>query len=148
MRTLLLAIVLLFTAGSAFGAGSDAVLGVWKSEGEKSHVEIYKSGSTYCGRIVWLKEPTYTKKEDGPVGQAKTDRNNPDPARQSRPIVGLRIMEGFVAGGENRWENGTIYDPENGKTYRCKMKLAAPDRLEVRGYIGISLLGRTTVWTR
>lgn len=148
MRVMLLYLFLLLTAGTSFAAGPGSVLGVWKTEGEKSHVEISRCGDTLCGRIVWLKEPLYTKDADGPVGKPKTDRNNPNPAKQSLPIVGLKIMDGFVPDGEARWEKGTIYDPENGRTYRCKMKLVSPDRLEVRGFIGISLVGRTTTWVR
>lgn len=147
MKSAIICMAMLLAAGVCRGAGPDDVLGVWKSEGEKSHVEIYKCGGAYCGRIVWLKEPVCDG-SDGPAGAAKTDRNNPDPARKGRPIIGLQIMEGFTAAGGNRWEKGTIYDPENGRTYNCRMKLASPERLEVRGYIGISLVGRTTVWTR
>jgi uncharacterized protein (DUF2147 family) len=57
-------------------------------------------------------------------------------------------LSGFKFAGDNLWEDGTIYDPENGKTYRCKITLESPNRLNVRGFVGISLFGRTTVWTR
>ena len=129
--------------------GANPVLGKWRTDGGKSMVEITASSDGgLCGRIVWLQEPLYTDPKQGPVGAAKVDRNNPDAALKSKPILGLRILEGFTATAEGLWEKGTIYDPENGKTYKCRMKLTAPDRLEVRGFIGISLIGRTTVWTR
>jgi uncharacterized protein (DUF2147 family) len=54
----------------------------------------------------------------------------------------------FVYDGEGVWEDGDIYDPKSGKTYSCYMKLQSMDKLKVRGYIGISLIGRTTYWTR
>lgn len=137
-------------AGSpAVANESDAILGLWKTPEEKSRVEIFKCGERYCGRIVSLKEPTYPADDPkGMAGQVKVDRNNPEAALQTRPIIGLQLMEGFTYSGSNLWENGTIYDPENGKSYQCKMTLVAPDRLEVRGFIGISLFGRTSLWTR
>ena len=95
-----------------------------------------------------MKESNYTDSKDGPVGTPKVDRKNPDPALRNRPIIGLQVVEGVTATGDNRWENGSCYDPESGNTYRCKMRLLSPDRLELRGYIGISLFGRTYVLTR
>jgi uncharacterized protein (DUF2147 family) len=61
--------------------------------------------------------------------------------------MGLDILSGFKFSGGNIWEDGKIYDPKNGKTYSCKMTLEG-NELKVRGYVGFSLLGRTTVWTR
>jgi uncharacterized protein (DUF2147 family) len=61
--------------------------------------------------------------------------------------MGLDILSGFKYGGGNIWQDGKIYDPKNGKTYSCKMTLEG-NELKVRGYVGFSLLGRTTVWTR
>ena len=121
------------------GAGA---LGVWATDEEKSHIEIYECGDQLCGRIIWLKEPL---NEDG---AEKLDINNEDPAMRERPIVGLELMTGFVERGERKWGDGRIYDPENGKLYQCKMELKDPDTLKVRGFIGIPILGRTQIWTR
>jgi len=76
------------------------------------------------------------------------DRENPDPARRNQPILGLVILRDFAFVKDGLWENGMIYDPENGKDYKCKMTLESPDVLNVRGFIGISLIGRTDTWTR
>jgi uncharacterized protein (DUF2147 family) len=114
---------------------------------EKARIEIKEVKGKYEGRIVWLKEPTYPE-GDKDAGKPKQDRNNPDSAKRNKPILGLRILKGFVASGANTWTRGTIYDPENGKTYKCKITLVNPNTLNVRGYIGISLVGRTNVWTR
>jgi uncharacterized protein (DUF2147 family) len=103
--------------------------------------EIFKCGDEYCGKIVWLKEP----KND--EGKDKTDINNPDPEKRGRNIIGLNIVWGFKFDKYGKWVGGKIYDPDNGKTYSCKMTLES-EKLNVRGYMGISLLGRTTVWTR
>jgi uncharacterized protein (DUF2147 family) len=135
-------------AASAFGAGPSDIMGTWRTERDESRVEIYRCGEKICGKIIWLKYPLYIDARDGVVGTPVIDRKNPDPALKNRPVLGLRIMEGFTEVGDNRWGNGTCYDPKSGNTYRGKIRQAAPDRLELRGYIGIPLLGRTSVWTR
>ena len=111
-------------------------------------MELFKCGEKVCGKIIWLKEPKYIDSKDGPVGMTKVDRKNPKPDLRSRPILGLQVMKGLTPEGENRWGKGTCYDPETGKSYKCKMQLASPNRLKLRGYIGISLIGRTFVLTR
>ncbi len=142
LNTGLLGALLAVVLFAAPAASEPEAIGVWATEEEKSHVEIYACGDHLCGRIIWLKEPL---NEDG---TEKLDINNEDAAMQDRPIVGLEIMTGFVESGERKWKKGHIYDPENGKLYKCKMELADDGALKVRGFIGISLLGRTTTWTR
>ena len=60
----------------------------------------------------------------------------------------LKVLKNFEYKGDGVWEDGKIYDPENGKTYSCKMTLRDSEHLDVRGFIGFSLLGRTENWTR
>ena len=131
----------LLSAGIAFAENPDAIVGEWYTAEGKSVVEIYKCNELYCGRIVWLKNP----KTD--AGNDKTDLKNPDESKRGRKIMGLEILSGFKYAGEDTWKEGKIYDPKSGKTYSCKMKLDGTE-LKVRGYVGFSLLGRTTVWTR
>jgi uncharacterized protein (DUF2147 family) len=69
-------------------------------------------------------------------------------ALKKTPIIGLQIVYDFTFAGDGLWKDGRVYDPKNGKTYRGKMTLISPQQLDLRGYIGISLLGRTTTWTR
>ena len=140
-------LILLITT-TTFGAGSSDILGIWRSEMDESKVEIFRCGEKICGTIIWLKKPTYIDSREGAVGTPVIDRKNPDPALKSRPVLGLRILEGFIAEGENTWANGTCYDPKSGKTYRGKIYLVAPDRLELRGFIGIPLFGRSSEWIR
>ena len=78
----------------------------------------------------------------------RSDDLNPDPALRERPLLGLTIMTGFTTDGDSRWKGGSVYDPNSGKTYKCKLKLIDANTLEVRGYIGVSWLGRTETWTR
>ena len=143
----LLATVLL-TATTAFSAGPSDIIGSWKTDGGDSRLELFRCGEKICGRIVWLKEPNYIDSKYGEVGTPVIDRKNPDKALQSRPVRGLRILDGFTSQGENTWGNGTCYDPKSGNTYRGKIHLVAPDRLELRGYVGIPFFGRSSVWTR
>ncbi len=127
---------------------ADAVLGAWVTADGKAKVEIEKHDGVYDGRIVWLKEPNYPADDKLMPGQPKVDRVNPDKALQAHPIVGLPLISGFRYAGDNVWSDGQIYDPESGKLYSCKMTLMMDGSLKVRGYVGISLFGRTEIWTR
>ncbi len=127
----------------------DEILGVWHTADDKSRVQIFRVKNQYFGRIISLKEPNWPATDElGMGGKPKTDRRNPNHELRNRPIVGMQLMTGFTLAGKELWEGGKIYDPESGKTYKCKMTLVNPDRLEVRGYVGFSMLGRTEVWTR
>lgn len=64
------------------------------------------------------------------------------------PIIGLQIVHDFMFAGDNIWKGGTVYDPKNGKTYSGKMTLISLHQLNLRGFIGITLFGRTAIWTR
>jgi uncharacterized protein (DUF2147 family) len=121
----------------------DACLGTWLTGSKKGHVQIYKQGDKYFGKIVWLKEPN-----EPTTGKPKLDKNNPDTQKKSRPILGMVNLSNFKYDSDNLWEDGKIYDPENGKEYSCKMRLINPNQLDVRGYIGVALIGRTDSWVR
>ena len=121
----------------------DAIVGVWKTGEGNAMVRIYKNGDKYQGKVVWLKEPI-----DPETGKPKVDKNHPDEAVRSRAVLGLINVWGFVFKGNNVWDEGNIYDPKNGNTYSCTMKMNNANSLEVRGFIGVSLIGRTDTWTR
>jgi len=142
----------LVTVTAAGGAG-DAILGVWatdpEGDGGQAHIEIYMEGDLYFGKIVWLSEPLYLEGDPhGPAGEAKVDTENPDEALRSRPIEGMALMRDFRYNGNGVWHKGTIYDANNGKTYKAKLRLGDDGALKVRGYIGFSMIGRTEEWTR
>jgi uncharacterized protein (DUF2147 family) len=123
-------------------AQKDRVEGVWFVEDKTAKVEIYKAtDNKFWGKVVWLKEPLRD-------GKPKTDNKNPNEKLRNTPIMGLPLLKGFVKDGENGYSSGKIYDPKNGKTYSCTMTLKDDNTLSLRGYIGVSLLGRSTVWTR
>jgi uncharacterized protein (DUF2147 family) len=124
-------------------------LGVWLNGDKDARIEMYKCGERYCGKIVWLKEPNYPAgSKDGTPGTPKLDDKNPDSGRKKTPLMGLDIVKDFQSVGDDQWKNGTIYDPGNGKTYSSKAKLVSPNDLDLRGFIGISLIGRTERWIR
>lgn len=147
-------LLLLLTPLATSAAAPGAIVGTWTTAEGKSQVEIYEQGGRYNGRIVALKEPLYPRDSNhrdflaGREGQPKQDRRNPDENLRDRPIIGMELMSGFKHDGDDVWSGGKIYDPESGKTYRCKLTLTAPNELKVRGFVGISLLGRTTTWSR
>lgn len=148
MRKLSFAALLLFTAVllASFVIkqdNPDAIVGVWKNGEGTGMIKISKNGEKYQGRIVWLKEPN-----DPETGKPKLDKNHPDAENHTRAVLGLTNMWGFEYKGKNVWDDGKIYDPKNGSTYSCTIKLKDVNTLEVRGYIGVSLIGRTDVWTR
>ena len=138
MKKLIALLIISFSfvkMGCSQAVTKDAVLGEWLAESKDGKVLIYKQGEKYFGKISWGR--------DGD----KKDVNNPDTKLKTQPIIGSVILKGFDFTGKV-WENGTIYDPNNGKTYSCTIKMKKLNELEIRGFIGISLLGRTTVWTR
>ena len=118
----------------------DPIEGQWFDEKGNARIEIYRAADNkFYGKVAWLREPLRN-------GRPKVDENNPDPKYRSQPILGMMVLSGFVKDGDE-YEDGIVYDPKHGKRYSCKMKLEG-DRLEVRGYMGISLVGRSTTWTR
>ena len=134
--------LLLAAAPARAAAKPDDVLGVWKNGEGTGMIQIFKKADKYYGRLVWLKVPTT------PEGKPRTDVNNPDEAKRTVPLKGLVNMRDFKFSGENKWEDGKIYDPKNGSDYSCEMTLTDANTLEVRGFIGVSLFGRTDVWKR
>jgi uncharacterized protein (DUF2147 family) len=128
---------------------ADSILGVWNSPSDvgAAHIEVYKDGDKYFGKIVWLERPVFSPK-DAEAGKPKVDRRNPDPKLRTRPVMGLVILTGMQYSGDNEWKNGTIYAPDKGKTYKCQAKLGSDGVLHLRGFIGFSMFGETRDWTR
>jgi len=148
MKTRVLFGWLSFMVSVSAWAAADDIVGLWNTAEGRSKVEIYKCADRYCGRITWLKEPNYPDNdEQGMAGKPKVDRENPDPDLRSQSLLGLEMLRDFRY-DDGQWRDGTIYDPREGKTYSCKITLAEDGTLKVRGYIGISLFGKTAEWTR
>jgi len=143
------------TASPALAAeDANEILGYWYTEDDESIVEIEKVDRSYYGAIIWLKDPVY-EEGDPEAGQPLRDRENPDKSKQNNPVKGLQVLKSFeYDASESEWSGGTIYDPANGRTYKCVIRFQPDPKgvdgkaLHVRGYIGIPTLGRTTVWYR
>lgn len=139
----LIAFTSLFLGLNAFAA-DDAVTGKWKTIDDetgkpKSVVEIFQDGEVVKGRIAQLIDPS----EPNPVcKECPGDK-------KGKPIQGLEIIWDMHPKGDGEWADGQILDPKNGKTYKCRLRLKDDGaKLEVRGFIGFSLLGRSQLWIR
>lgn len=141
MKKLLSLLGLVMVCSLSFGQKADDITGVWLTEGGKSKIEITKGEKKYSGKVIWLKEPNRAD------GTPKLDKNNVDASLRNRKIIGLPVIQNFEW-DDDLYEDGSIYDPENGKTYSCEITWKDINTLNVRGYIGFSLLGRDTVWKR
>lgn len=115
---------------------SEAILGEWLSPKKDTRILIYRQRDQYYGKITWGS------------GSSAKDEKNPNPALRNRDVSGLVILQDFEHDGGDTWQGGSIYDPREGKTYACKMTLKQVNGLSIRGYVGISLLGRSEVWSR
>ena len=135
-------LLLLFTMTAPEGlrAAEASPVGLWKNE--DATVEIFNDGGKLDGKVVALNEKYL---EDG---QKKNDIHNPDPAKRERPIIGLVVMTGASPDGPGKWDGGTGYDPKTGNTYSVSLEYDGGDTLKVKGYLTVSLIGRTEVWTR
>ena len=147
--TLSHAVLGLVLAGTAFAAAAQSAspAGAWKTiddatKKEKSVVRIVDTGGVYSGRIEKLLESTMAP--DAVCKECTDDRKD-------KPVVGLLIVRNMKQSADDKsvFEGGDILDPANGKVYKAKMKLIDNgSKLEVRGFVGISLLGRTQTWIR
>lgn len=126
-------------------AGGD-VRGLWVDHREgdlrKVAVWIEDCENLLCGRIYWLKKPLSAQ------GQAKRDKHNPDAALRDRPLCGLKILSGFRRVTESTWGGGHIYNASDGRTFSSTISLEHDGSLRIRGYVGISLFGKTVEWVR
>ena len=115
---------------------ADRLVGVWLTE-SKDQVKVYKEAEKYFGKGV-----------ETPENKGRLDDKNPDERLRARHLAEVVILKDFEYLGGNRWGKGTIYDPNNGKTYKCTITMKSEGQIKVRGFIGISLLGRTETWPR
>ena len=139
-QCLLLCALALSSAHAARAAGdaqADQIIGRWLTEPRDGIIEISMTADgTYTGRIIGGDSPN------------RVDAKNPDPAKRLRVLLGQVILQQLKYKGRGQWSDGTIYDPDSGHTYHCNVELLNAEQLRVRGYIGVSLLGRTQLWTR
>jgi uncharacterized protein (DUF2147 family) len=137
--TLITSILPICSIASDFKA--DDILGTWLSEKKDGVIKISKDDKSFRGHLIAFKK----KEED--LGKIVLDVNNPDEKLQKRKLRGIEMFWGFHF-DDDEWSGGKIYDPVSGKTYKSYMSLEDKDTLNLRGYVGIPLFGRTSVWTR
>ena len=132
---------MIFMLAPLAAAFAQDVVGQWKLEDGSAIVEVYQEGDVFNGKVVWLKNPTEAD------GSPAVDDKNPDAKLRTRQIIGLNMLSGLKKNG-GEYSGGSIYDPGNGKTYNCSMKVEG-DVLKVRGSLDKrGLLGRTMDWFR
>lgn len=128
-------------AAPARAAGDD-ITGWWYDETKRGGILIEPCGQQLCGKVAWMREPL------DPAGKPKVDAKNPDAALKTRTICQLPMLGGFNHTDKGEWEDGWIYNPEDGDTYKSRMVLQDDGTLRVRGFIGVPWLGKSQVWTR
>jgi len=141
IRILLVLCLFIVTKTFAQTPEADKILGVWLSEDKTGKIDVYKANGKYLGKLIWGKtmyEP------DGTT--SRKDVKNKDEKLRSRNLKDLIMLYDFTY-HDGAWDDGQIYDPYSGKTYSCTLKLR-DNKLNIRGYIGVSLFGRTSVWER
>ena len=137
---------LIFLSIICFSQKKNDIKGIWLEEEGQSKIEIFsletKEGTMFGGRIIWLEEPLTQE------GERKLDTENPNPELRKKPILGLLIMKKLKYKKYGYWSGGSIYDARSGKTYSLEISMDEKNILKLRGYLGISLIGKTTTWTR
>ena len=141
LKRIQLFVFLTLLSAVSFAQKKDDILGKWINSSGEGQIEIYKKGEKYFGKLVWIKEPNDEK------GKPKTDIKNPTQSLRNKPILGLEILKDFSFDTDS-WNDGSIYDPKTGKTYSCTLTIKKNGELNMRGYIGISLIGRSESWKR
>jgi len=134
-------IYLVCTIALSFGCSAQDIVGQWETyddttKQKKSIVEIYQKEELFFGRII----ATFVANKNAVCEPCEG-------AKKDKPIIGLVIIENLKRNG-NEFEGGSILDPESGETYKCKLKLIHNNKLKVRGFLGISIFGRTQYWIR
>ena len=139
-----IAIVAMLTAGAAFATDVDraAVVGKWASN--DSIIDVAERDGALHATIVSVLDPLFKENEAGPAGTPRVDVKNPDAALRARSLVGIDLLSDYRF-KDGKWQ-GSLYDPESGKTYKSQMTVDGKGKLQMRGYIGTPMLGRTQEW--
>jgi uncharacterized protein (DUF2147 family) len=129
-------------AATPVGAQTPTPVGVWLHDNKRIEIEITPCGEKLCGKLVWFKWPNDAQ------GLPLVDLNNPDAAMRVRPLLGLVVLDGLRRTGANTWEDGNIYNPDDGATYTASMSIQDDGSLQVHAYVLLPGLGKSFVWTR
>ncbi len=133
--TFLASIALALSVAVPASAAQDDLFKTWKTH-KGGTVTFAPCGDQVCGTISGL-DPERT-------GPPPLDEHNPDPALRARPLLGLQIFEGFDFAGDDKWKGGKIYNTDNGKIYKSKLRLLEDGRLKMSGCV--LFLCPTHIW--
>ena len=144
MKKLVVLLLLGLCTLASVAQEADKIVGIWWNDEKTTKIEVKKEAGKYIGTIVYMIPEKYEN------GQPPKDDKNPDEKLQSRSLIGLQILEGFVFDAKKKeWKEGTIYDPKSGNTYDCYGWLENDELLKLKGFIGgIRWLGRSSEWYR
>ena len=131
----------LVTINLAGTASAADAIGTWYTGDKEGQVRIVNCGGALCGTLIWLKEPN-----DPATGRPKTDKNNVDASKQSRPLLGVPIVLGMKPSGPGQW-TGDVYNASDGKTYSGSFTLTGPNSADLKGCM-LSVFCKSQTWTR
>lgn len=144
MKNLIFVLAAVFGMQTIAKAQNDKILGIWYNEKKDAKIKVYKKGNSYYGKIIWLKN---NKNDDGT--SPKIDSKNPNEKLRKRTIVGTNILLDLKwDASEKEYNGGEIYDPRGGSTYSLFAILKNDGSLFLKGYVGFSVFGRSTIWTK
>jgi uncharacterized protein (DUF2147 family) len=132
------AIAAAFTFAPAHAASPEDAIGLWKTEAKNGQIEIVRCGNSICGKLI--------SSQGLSTNPDLRDTNNKDQAKRSRKLKGLQILSGFKRDGD-KWSGGSIYNPEDGGTYKATITPESADKLKLKGCI-VWPLCKTQTWTR
>jgi uncharacterized protein (DUF2147 family) len=142
MRRILLAAVALLALAGSQSAYAEEPVGNWLTQSGASRIKIADCGGALCGTIAWLKEPN-----DPDTGKPKTDKNNSDASKRSRPLIGVQIVLGMKPAGDGKWA-GQVYNAEDGKTYSGNLTFTGGTSLQLQGCALGGLVCKGQTWTK
>ena len=131
----------LVTINLAGTASAADAIGTWYTGDKEGQVRIVNCGGALCGTLIWLKEPN-----DPATGRPKTDKNNADASKQSRPLLGVPIVLGMKPSGPGQW-TGDVYNASDGKTYTGAFTMTGDNTAELKGCV-LSVICKSQTWTR
>ena len=117
-------------------------LGTWFTGDKKAKVRIVNCGDALCGTLSWLAEP-----DDPETNQPKTDKNNSDAAKKSRPLLGIPIVLNMKPSGDDKWQ-GKVYNAEDGGTYTGSFTMTGANTALLKGCVMGGILCKSQTWTR
>lgn len=143
MKKIIFILIALSLIIPIFAQGAQRITGVWYNGEKTSKIEISQTeDGLFVGHLIWMKEPVDKD------GEPKLDSKNPDVKLRKKPLMGMQMLHDLKYDAKGKYSGGKIYDPRVGKTYSCKAEMVNNNTLDLRGYIGIPMAGRTDTWTR